>query len=359
VFGTKFFTTPTACLQLAAAVGLLAAIASAALAAQQPAKLRVLLLCAPEAPCNPFLSRLRGQTSDLAVAVSAHENVPPGFPNGGHNDVEQAEALAQSQAADVVVWWRAGSVVALLREPPPGRVVMRAVASSPGAPLGTAELEAGSLVARTAIVAALNGTPIGVAREPTAATTPPSLPLTTVAMPTVWQGFAAVAGQIKWDGLPPDPTRGLEMRLGVKRANFRIGAIFVQGLQTDLNLPVAEGTLDRRYLGASIEYQLLRYRPYSLGVESHAGWLYATVTPLSGPATEKEEFTLFYWGLALLPRFALNRQFALWGAISLDRTEHPINVGIRNASGYRPLWFMEKYAPALSLGVELLFPKSI
>lgn len=318
-------------------------------------KLSVLLLCTAEAPCESFLARLRGQTSDLAVTVAAVKTLPPGFLI---NDVEEADALAQSHAAAVVLWWRAGNVIALLREPPPGRVVMRAVASSNDAEIGTAELEAGSLVARTAIVAALNGTPIGVVREPVAAASVAPLP-TTVAVPTIWKGLAAIGAQIKWDGLPPLPMRGLELRLGVKRSDLSFGSTFAQGLQTDLDLPAAEGTLDRRYLSAWLEYELLRYRPYSLGVESHAGWLWTTVTPLSGPTTTKSEFTLFYWGLALHPRFEVNRQFALWAAIGLDRMEHPINVGVRTSMGYRPLWFMERYQPALSFGVEFLFPKTI
>jgi hypothetical protein len=358
VFGTKFRTTPSAWLPFAAAVGLLASIASFAFGAQQPAKLRVLFLCTNEAPCDAFLARLRGQTSDLAVTVVVQKDLPQGFPNNDHAEVDQADALAQTQAASVVLWWRAGNVIALLREPPPGRVVTRQVSSTPDADLGTAELEAGSLVARTAIAAALNGTPIGVEREPVAVLAPMASP-PPVAAAVSWKAVAAAGAQVKWDGLPPDPMRGLELKLGIKRNNLRLGSTFVQGLQTNLDLPAAEGTLDRRYLSAWLEYEIFRYRPYSLGAQGHAGWLWTTVTPLSGPSTTKAEFTLFDWGLTLLPRFELNRQFALWGSISLDRMEHPITVGIRNASGYRPLWFMERYTPALSFGVEFLFPKSI
>lgn len=323
-------------------------------------KLRVIFVCTQDVPCKLFQARLKGQTSDLSIEVievnAPQEQMPV------DDFVPTADSLAQTHQAAVAIWWHKNKLMALLRAPSPGRVLERSAAlTTNNAELSTADLEAGSLVARTAIVAALNGTPIGVARETKPGPPPPPIVAAPVPEPSAaarapWHITTSLGGNALWDDLPTEPSYGLELRAAAQRKRWRLGAFVIKRRQVIVSQPEARGAIDSWQPGVFLGLDVWRQRRLSLAADVRFGWQNTTVEALSGPFAESHRFSRKYVGLGLQARYELiTQKLAAWAAFSLDRVEDPFSVGVRTATQYTPRWYVAKNQPSVGLGLEWIF----
>lgn len=318
------------------------------------AKLRVLFLCTPNVACETFNKRLRGQTSDLPVHLSAAPFARAHEP-GTFDDVASADQVAAAHDAAVVLWWREGALVALMRSPDSARVLVRPIARTPL--LGTADLEAGSLVARTTIVATLNNTPVGIAR-PLPAASPAPLPPVPPSAASPWQVAPRLGWNAAWDGLPSEPTHGLEARIEGRWRALTLGALWIERPSVRLSVPEARGSLKSRALGLVLAYDFFVRKRWWLGAEARLGWLIARVQPLSGPLQDELRFARRFAGVGVRVRRELvPGRWAAWLAASLDHVEDPFSVGLRDTNSYSPLWYMWATQPSLGVGFELTFSR--
>ena len=331
--------------------------------------LRVIYVCTEDASCESFAARLKGQTSDLNVKVVRVSRAHEALPEPLEEAVAKVDQIAAAQDAEVALWWRAHDLVALLRRPPPGRVLVRRVRS--GKPLhngalGTADLESGSLISRTAIVAALNGTQLGVPRqaalhEQRAAAPAAALPAAAPPGQSAsarWQGAVALGGNAMWDGLPSDPSVGLEARVGAKYKRLRLGLLWVERRTVEISVPQARGSIASRQVGAVVGLDVFQLLKLNAGVEARGGWVWAQVAPLSGPFEEKVGFTRKFVGIAIHLRYALMPgRLSAWAGGAVDWVEEPFTVGLRSPQGYQAMWYMSAVQPALAVGLEVLFPQ--
>ncbi|MCG5052719.1 MAG: hypothetical protein KA712_07140 [Myxococcales bacterium] len=338
-------------------------------AAESPPKLRVLFLCTAAAPCEGFRARLKGQTSDLRLRLVEDELTETTPARSRDDAVAAAEGLAIQHEAQVVVWWREGALLALLREPAPGRLLEREVVKSAKAtaPPGTAELEAGSLIARSAIVAALRGTPIGEPLPPPPPPAPapppepppaPPPPLPPPAAPP-WQVSASLGWQGLWDGLPTEPSHGLELRLGGRRGRLVVGGSWIERKEVSIRLPEARGAIGSRQLGAFGGYEPFVRGPLALSLEARLGWLLSRVEALSGPRQgESPSYSHLFAGLGTRVRYQVaSRWLYGWAAGSVDFVQDAFFVGLRSGTTFRAIWELSRVQPSVAIGVEMVFPE--
>ena len=243
--------------------------------------------------------------------------------------------------------------MALTRKPAPGRVLVRPIAGT--STLGTAHLEAGSLVARTTIVATLNNAPLGIARPPVAeaatqVVAPAPVPV------AAWQLAPRLGLATAWDGLPKEPSFGFEARLEGRWRTLAVGALWQERPTVDLLLPEARGSIGSRIQGVLLAYDFFNRRAWSIGLEARLGWLTTWVQPLSGPKQDELRFVRPFAGIGVrLQRALLPGRVAAFVAGTIDRVQDPINVGLRDATSYRPLWYMWAAQPAICAGIEVNF----
>ncbi len=337
--------------RLAGLFAILVGTVVAPLSVASPA-LRVVVVCETGASCVAFSERLRGQTSDLKIEVRDAERTLPPLPLEA--SIAAVDEIASSSGSAVAVWWAKGSLIALLREPTPGRVLIRAVAANAVASdwqPDSAELEAGSLIARTAIIAAIEGKPIGELRQ---TPTPTPVPSPRV---TPWKMSLGIGASLHWDGVPPSRGEGLEFRVGMRLGRFRLAGQWTERGTDDLDLPYAKGTLAGRQLVALVGLDVLVRPTFTWSVEARLGRLTSTVESSTGAYRDPIEFnrtavglgTRFYY--ALLPN-----ELSIWVAVNLDRVQDPIVIGVRDAAGFRPVWPMAAIQPSIGLGIECFLP---
>lgn len=308
--------------------------------------LRVAVVCTKGASCAAFTQRLRGQTSDLKVEIQDALQSLPTLPLAA--SIAAVDEIAKATGSTVAVWWSQGSLAVLLREPAPGRVMVRRVAADAFA-IGSAELEAGSLIARTAIIAALEGKPIG---EPRPTPPPPPLPL-----PTPWELSLGLGASLHWDEVPPSRGEGLEFRAGIRRGRLRFGGQWTQRRDEDLDLPYARGTLAGRLLFGFVGFELLALPAFALGVEGRVGKLRSTVQSSTGAYRDPVEFSRTILGVGVrYHHVLLPNRLLLWAALNLDHVQDPIVIGVRDAAGFHPVWPMAANQPSVGLGIEYFLP---
>lgn len=330
-------------------------------------RLRVLVVCTGEISCESFEKRLRGQTSDLPVKLD-HAALAPGASVAAAPAA--VERLAHERKAQVALWWQEGKVLALLRPTTPTRLYERSVKGPrPSGPkTDTADLEAAALIGRTAILAALNREPLGVPQAPVDAPAPapppPPPPPSPAAAPATgprwrWQASARAGWSLLWDGLPSEPSHGPELRLGARYGPLRFGAMWIERLQVETLAEDARGAIDSRQLGVHASWDFVRLGGFAAGLELRLGRLFSTVTPLSGPLEDPEHYaTTTYGAAATFSHQVVPGSLALWLCAAVDRLDQRIIVGVRNSSGFRPMWYMAKHQPTVTLGIEVLFPRS-
>jgi len=319
--------------------------------------LRVVVVCETGASCVAFSERLRGQTSDLKIEVlDAGRTVARGDSSPLPLEVSIAEVdeIAKSSESAVAVWWAKGSLVALIREPAPGRVLVRAVAANEVASdwqPDSAELEAGSLIARTAIIAAIEGKPIGEPRQTLAPKPSPGPP------ETPWKISVGLGASLHWDDVPPSRGEGLEIRAATRRGPFRLGGQWTERRTEDLDLPYAKGTLAGRLLLALVGFDLRVKPTFTLGLEARVGRLTSNIKSSTGAYRDPIELNRTTVGIGARFHFVLlPTQVSLWAAINLDHVQDPIVIGVRDAAGFRPIWPMAANQPSIGVGIEYLFP---
>jgi hypothetical protein len=314
--------------------------------------LRVVVVCETGASCVAFSERLRGQTSDLEIEILDAERSLPSLPIEA--SIAAVDEIARSSGSAVAVWWARGSIVALLREPAPGRVLVRAVAANEVTrdwQPDSADLEAGSLIARTAIIAAIEGKPIGEPRKPDPPV-PPSIPPA-----TPWKFSLGVGASLHWDDVPPSQGEGLELRVATKRGRFRFAGQWTERLTEDLDLPYAKGTLKGRLLIALVGFEPIVRPAFTLGVEARVGRLVSTIESSTGAYRDPVEFTRTTVGFGVRFHYVLlPNKVSLWAAANLDHVQDPIIIGVRDAGGFRPIWPMAANQPSMGFGIEYLLP---
>ncbi|MDX2019755.1 MAG: hypothetical protein SF187_05895 [Deltaproteobacteria bacterium] len=278
-------------------------------------------------------------------------------PLGEYHDVTAAEAAAASHDAAVVIWWREGSLVALTRKPDSTLVLVRPIASSH--PVRTADLEAGALVARTAIVGRLNNAPLGTTHKPTPPPPPPTRASTSAALSrTPWELAPRLGWLATWDGLPTEPNHALEARIEGRWRALTLGLLSSRRPSVRVTAQGAEADIDSWAMGFVLAYDVALGRAWRVGAEGRFGWSRTSVQPLSGPLRDELRFGQWFVGTGLrLRRQVVPGRLGLWMAAGLDGVEDPFSLGLRDATGYRPLWYMWSVQPSVRIGLELTFSR--
>lgn len=274
-----------------------------------------------------LVTRVRGQTSDLAVSVSVS--------HAGRLEATLAEQLAAAErlAADrgarVVVWFRrleSGAEIAYVAEPARRTVFARRIRAMTKAQGGrSAQFEAVSLTVRSALQALAAGGHIGVTvPRPAPAPVKPApvpRPVAPHAKPSPLRWTGSVGWQTVLDGLSPYGQQALATELGVKWRAGLVGVQLAEGFPLRLEDQLSSIDITRYSGGAYLGAEAALSRHFRLSAVAAAGVVALSrvtvaLSPEVTPAPGRR-----IWSAYFGPQLTLGwHPFASSGAPALDLT---------------------------------------
>ena len=254
-------------------------LGSVASAASEAAWVAVLRTSAPEDA--ELVTRVRGQLSDLAVALRVRPAPAPGA--SFEAQWRAAEALAHADAARVVLWFsRAPGVLSVhLADLAEQRLLVRELPVAPGRRGRSAAAEAAALIVRSALSALAEGIPVGESiasrRAPSLrphralplppSAEPPLLGSAVTHIPPTPSGrwLLSLGWQAALDGYSPVGQQGVQVGLGWEDASWHFRSRLLASLPAQLPDAFTRLSLSRHALGVEVERALLRSRHWRLG----------------------------------------------------------------------------------------------